>query len=90
MLRGRFFMNAMDELMDENENGGYFLRRETEIINAVKKTGDSPVLATRDRDGATFHRQIINGVEIDVIKINNEVVSGYPTGKLNAPYPSGF
>lgn len=29
MLRGRFFMNAMDELMDENENGGYFLRRET-------------------------------------------------------------
>ena len=36
------------------------------------------------------HRQIINGVEIDVIKINNEVVSGYPTGKVNAPYPSGF
>lgn len=63
---------------------------ETEIISAIKKTGNSSIIAIRAKDGATFHRQIINGVEIDVIKINNEVVSGYPTGKVNAPYPSGF
>ena len=63
---------------------------ETEILSAINKTGNSPIIAIRARDGATFHRQIINGVEIDVIKINNEVVSGYPTGRVNAPYPSGF
>ena len=48
------------------------------------------MLSTRARDGATFHRQIINDVEIDVIKIENNVISGYPTGKVGAPYPSGF
>lgn len=63
---------------------------DADIIEAVKVTGDSPVLATRARDGATFHRQIINGVEIDVIKIGNNVTSGYPTGTVGAPYPSGF
>ena len=63
---------------------------ETEIISAIKKTGNSSIIAIRAKDGATFHRQIINGVERDVIKINNEVGSGYPTGKVNALYPSGF
>ncbi|SFU76953.1 EndoU domain-containing protein [Butyrivibrio sp. INlla21] len=63
---------------------------DSEIIDAVRVTGDSPVLATRMRDGATLHRQIINGVEVEVIKIGDNVTSGYPTGKVNAPYPSGF
>lgn len=63
---------------------------ETDIIESIRITGDSPVLSTRARDGATFHRQIINDVEIDVIKIENNVISGYPTGKVGAPYPSGF
>ena len=48
------------------------------------------MLSTRARDGATFHRQIINDDEIDVIKIENNVISGYSTGKVGAPYPSGF
>lgn len=26
----------------------------------------------------------------DVIKIENNVISGYSTGKVGAPYPSGF
>lgn len=33
---------------------------------------------------------IVNGVEVDVIKLVNEIISGYPTGKVNAPKPSGF
>ena len=63
---------------------------ESKIISSIKEVGDSPVISVRERDGATWHRQIIDGVEIDVIKINEDVVSGYPTGKVNAPKPSGF
>ncbi|WP_163185593.1 hypothetical protein [Clostridium sporogenes] len=44
----------------------------------------------KQRDEATCHRQIIDGVEIDVIKLGDDVISGYPTGKINAPKPSGF
>ena len=29
-------------------------------------------------------------IEVDVIKLGNDVISGYPTGKINAPKPSGF
>ncbi len=46
--------------------------------------------SVRERDGATWHRQIIDGVEIDVIKLGDDVISGYPTGKTGAPNPSGF
>ena len=63
---------------------------ESKIITSIEQVGDSPIISTRVRDGATFHRAIIDGVEIDVIKIGDNVVSGYPTGKLNAPVPSGF
>lgn len=37
-----------------------------------------------------LHRGVINGVEIDVIKIGDKVISGYPTGQTNAPLPGGF
>lgn len=63
---------------------------DSKIIDSIKKVGDSPSISVRARDGATWHRQIIDGVEIDVIKIGDDVVSGYPTGKTNAPKPSGF
>lgn len=42
------------------------------------------------RDGATWHRAIVDGVEIDVIKLGDNIVSGYPTGKVNEPIPGGF
>jgi len=29
-------------------------------------------------------------VEIDVIKIGDNVISGYPTGQINAPFLGGF
>lgn len=42
---------------------------EKEIVNAINQAGDSTIIATRARDGVSFHRQIINGVEIDLIKV---------------------
>ena len=63
---------------------------DSKIIDSIKNVGESPAISVRQRDGATWHRQIIDGVEIDVIKIGDNVISGYPTGKVNAPKPSGF
>ena len=63
---------------------------ESKIIDSIKEVGDSPIISVRSRDGATWQRQIIDGVEIDVIKIGDDVIAGYPTGKINAPKPSGF
>ena len=63
---------------------------DNKIVASIKEVGDSPIISVRARDGATWHRAIIDGVEIDVIKIGDNVVAGYPTGKVNAPNPSGF
>ncbi|MED0961482.1 EndoU domain-containing protein [Bacillus paramycoides] len=61
------------------------------ILDSITDIGNSSLLSIiRGRDGATFHREIIDGVEIDVIKIGDNVVSGYPTGQINAPLPGGF
>ncbi len=66
------------------------LWNDSKIIDSIKEVGDSPIISVRLRDGATWHRKIIDGVEIDVIKLGDDVISGYPTGKVNAPNPSGF
>ncbi|ALZ60422.1 Ribonuclease [Bacillus cereus] len=63
---------------------------DTKIINSVENIGNSKLISTRARDGATWHRGTIDGVEIDVIKKGNSVISAYPTGKANALPPSGF
>jgi len=60
------------------------------IIESTRTIGNSPPSGVRLHDGATWHRGIINGVEIDVIKIDNKVISSYPTGTINAPAPKGF
>ncbi|MGG0417401.1 EndoU domain-containing protein [Priestia aryabhattai] len=60
------------------------------ILDSITDIGNSPPISIRGRDGATFHRGIVEGVEIDVIKIGDMVVSGYPTGQINAPLPGGF
>ncbi|SDZ69175.1 EndoU nuclease, partial [Evansella caseinilytica] len=61
-----------------------------QILNSIIEVGNTPAISTRLRDGATWHRAVVNGVEIDVIKIGDNVTSGYPTGTVNAPRPSGF
>lgn len=63
---------------------------DTKILDNMKKIGDSSPISIRGRDGATFHRAIVDGVEIDVIKIGDNIISGYPTGQVNAPLPGGF
>ncbi|WP_434779026.1 EndoU domain-containing protein [Neisseria sp. Ec49-e6-T10] len=63
---------------------------DTKILGSITDIGNSPPISVRGRDGATFHRGIVDGVEIDVIKIGDNIVSGYPTGQINAPLPSGF
>ncbi|WP_155924349.1 hypothetical protein [Bacillus sp. UNC437CL72CviS29] len=49
-----------------------------------------PAIGQRARDGATLHRDTINGVQIEVIKIGDEVVSGYPTGGGATQLLTGF
>ena len=63
---------------------------DTKILDSIKDVGNSPIISVRGRDGATWHRAIVDGVEIDVIKLGDNIVSGYPTGKVNAPIPGGF
>ncbi|WP_231382366.1 MULTISPECIES: EndoU domain-containing protein [Bacillus] len=41
---------------------------DTKIVNSVENIGNSKAISTRARDGATWHRGTIDGVEIDVIK----------------------
>ncbi|WP_223879891.1 EndoU domain-containing protein [Paenibacillus spiritus] len=61
-----------------------------EALNAIPDVGNTPTISTRLRDGATWHRATINGIEIDVIKDGDDVTSGYPTGTINSSRPSGF
>ncbi|EOH96174.1 hypothetical protein UAY_03084 [Enterococcus moraviensis ATCC BAA-383] len=63
---------------------------DTKILDSIKNIGNSSSISVRGRDGATLHRQIVDGVEIDVIKLGDNIISGYPTGKVNAPLPGGF
>ena len=51
------------------------------IITMTQQVGDTPPVATRVRDGATLHRQRVDGVEWEVIKdVTGNVTSAYPTG----------
>lgn len=50
------------------------------IIDATKKVGNEAPQVSRISDRATFHKQTVDGVEIEVIKNGNDVTSSYPTG----------
>ncbi|WP_440114816.1 WXG100 family type VII secretion target [Paenibacillus sp. QZ-Y1] len=63
---------------------------EDKIIGSIKDVGDTPAISSRIRDRATWHREKVDGVEVDVIKNGDEVSSAYPTGDVNAPQPAGF
>ena len=63
---------------------------DTQIIDGIKATGDTTPIGTRPRDGAILHRKTVDGVQIEVIKIGDDVVSGYPTGGTSTHLPSGF
>ncbi|WP_262421863.1 EndoU domain-containing protein [Bacillus aquiflavi] len=63
---------------------------DTKILDSIAGIGNFTPISIRGRDGATWHRGIVDGVEIDVIKKGDHVISGYPTGKTNGPAPVGF
>ncbi|SMF30550.1 EndoU domain-containing protein [Pseudobacteriovorax antillogorgiicola] len=50
------------------------------IANSVRYTSASDPIAKRARDGATYHRQVVDGVEVAVVKEGGNVTSGFPTG----------
>lgn len=60
------------------------------IIKGIKTVGDTHPIGFRQRDGATLHRDIINGVQIEVIKVGSDVTSGYPTGGGSTGLITGF
>jgi len=60
------------------------------IVDNIKKVGDMPHIGARASDGATLHRGAVNGVQIEVIKIGDNVTSGYPTGGGVTGMLSGF
>jgi cell division protein ZapA (FtsZ GTPase activity inhibitor) len=63
---------------------------ESKILESSKSIGNGSPINVRTSDGATWHRSIVDGVEIDVIKRGNEIISAYPTGTVNGPPPVGF
>ncbi|MEI2395757.1 EndoU domain-containing protein [Paenibacillus phytohabitans] len=63
---------------------------DSQIINSIKDTGNTAPIGVRASDGATLHRGTVNGVQVEVIKIGDNVVSGYPTGGGATQLLSGF
>ncbi|QHP82556.1 hypothetical protein EO763_04185 [Pectobacterium odoriferum] len=55
------------------------------IIDSIRKVGDSSAIGQRLSTGETLHRGTINGVEIDVIIKGNEITAGYPVGGKPTP-----
>jgi hypothetical protein len=62
---------------------------DTDVVAAVTQTGNGPPLATRESDGASLYQSMINGVKVEVIKVNNNVIAGYPCGR-GCTDPSSF
>lgn len=60
------------------------------IINSIKMVGDSSPIGVRTSDGAMLYRDIIDGVQIEVIKVGDTVTSGYPTGGVKTGLLPGF
>ncbi|GMQ58134.1 hypothetical protein AN1V17_25290 [Vallitalea sediminicola] len=63
---------------------------DNDILKSIEKAGSTASIGVRSRDGATLHRAIINGVQIEVIKIGDIVTSGYPTGGGVSGLLAGF
>ncbi|EAD3876655.1 transposase [Listeria monocytogenes] len=56
-----------------------------DIIDSILKVSNSTAIGQRKIDGLTLHRGNFDGVEIDVIKKGNEIISGYPVGGKPTP-----
>ena len=63
---------------------------DSKIISSIKEVGNSTPIGYRARDGATIFRSTTDGVQVEVIKIRDSVISGYPTGGGATGLPAGF
>jgi len=61
-----------------------------QIINNIKIVGNTTPIGVRKLDGAILHRSIIDGVQVEVIKIGDNVTSAYPTGGIKTDLLPGF
>lgn len=53
---------------------------DSRIMGAVKRVGDTPALMSQISNRATVHRSMVDGIQVEVLKIGNDVISAYPTG----------
>jgi hypothetical protein len=58
---------------------------DADILNAIKQIGNTDPLVIRINDRSSLHRGVVNGVELEVIKIGDDVTSAYPTGGISTP-----
>jgi hypothetical protein len=62
---------------------------DADVISAVTQTGNGVPLAARASDGAALYQATINGVKVEVIKVGDNVIAGYPCGR-GCTNPSSF
>lgn len=46
----------------------------------MKNVAETPAVGIRSSEGLTLHSGSINGVEIEVIRNGNDIVTGFPVG----------
>ena len=63
---------------------------DAKIIDSIKQVGDGVPIGKRIADNSYLYRDIIDGVQIEVIKQGNNVIAGYPTGGGTTGLPTGF
>jgi hypothetical protein len=56
----------------------------------IEQVGDGVPIGKRIADNSYLYRDIIDGVQIEVIKQGNNVIAGYPTGGGTIGLPTGF
>jgi RHS repeat-associated protein len=61
---------------------------DADILDAIKKIGNTDPLVMRINDRSSLHRGVVNGVELEVIKKGDDVTSAYPTGGISTPLDS--
>lgn len=67
---------------------------DSQVLDAVRKIADTPIVGTRvdpkTKVVSTLHQGTVNGLKIEVIKDNGDVVSGYPAGHKGFQSPQVF
>ena len=78
----KFLTQFSDNKLSKIKKSTLFPKNWTDdkIIESIIKIGDSKPIGIRNTDKTEIYRGIIDGVEIEVMKIGSNVTSAYPTG----------